>query len=221
MYLTRNSKMLKSKSATVYNWGIPAFISETGLKTCPKAGICAAGCYAMSGTYMFKNTKNAYERRLSLSLSDQFENVMIEELTYILNKAKLPVYIRIHDSGDFYSKEYLEKWLRIMEVFPEIKFYAYTKEVKMLKSIKDSLPDNFTVIFSLGGKEDGLINVHNDRHSAVFKDLRVLVANGYEDASNDDLVALGPNKKIGLIYHQNKKYENSKWDKINIKGVTK
>ena len=46
---------------------------------------------------------------------------------------KRPDYVRIHDSGDYYSKVYLQKWIDIANLFPEIKFYSYTNSVAMLK----------------------------------------------------------------------------------------
>jgi hypothetical protein len=45
------------------------------------------------------------------------------------------------------------------------------------------------------------------RHSRVFKDLQSLNEAGYADASKDDSVALGPNPRIGLIYHGAKSKE--------------
>lgn len=35
--------------------------------------------------------------------------------------------LRIHESGDFYSQEYLNAWYTLARTFPAITFYAYTK----------------------------------------------------------------------------------------------
>jgi hypothetical protein len=53
-------------------------------------------------------------------------------------------------------------------------------------------------VFSLGGKEDHLIDLNNDRHADVFPDLESLVAAGYSDQSDDDrLAVIGP-KRVGI-----------------------
>lgn len=208
MLLTRNSKIRKSKKRT-FNFGIPAFLSTSGLKTCPNAGACAKGCYALAGAYRFSNVAQAFERRLAVTQSADFVPLMLREID--LNRAER---IRIHDSGDFFNEEYLYKWLTIMELRPNVEFYAYTKMVSMFKKLTDKLPKNFTVIFSFGGTEDKLIDVTTDRHSLVFESVEQLNAAGYADASNQDDVALGSNPNIGLVYHGTKNIENTNWQKV-------
>ena len=51
-------------------------------------------------------------------------------------------------------------------MFPDVLFYAYTKEVTMLKGVV--VPDNFRVVFSYGGQEDDAIDRSVDRHADVF-----------------------------------------------------
>ena len=36
--------------------------------TCPNAGVCAAFCYAKSGTFMFKNVRAAHIKKLEMVL---------------------------------------------------------------------------------------------------------------------------------------------------------
>lgn len=215
MLLTQNKKIKSSStnSLTVYNFGIPALISETGLKTCPMAGKCAVGCYAKSGAYVWGTVKAAYERRLAATLQGDFVQVMSADIEKILSKRSTKnLIIRIHDSGDFYSLEYLSKWFQVMIRFPQVKFYAYTKMVEMSKG--RFLPANFTLIFSLGGKQDNLINQKNDRHSRVFETVDELLESGYVDASHDDMLALTENKKVGLVYHGAKSFKNTSWGKV-------
>ena len=208
MLLTRNSKIKKSKKRT-FNFGIPAYQSTTGIKTCPNAAACINGCYAKAGAYLFSNVAQAFERRLTIAQSDDFVALMIKEID--INRAER---IRIHDSGDFFNEEYLYKWLTIMTLRPNVEFYAYTKMVSMFKAVQASLPKNFTVIFSFGGTEDKLIDVNKDRHSLVFSSDEELNAAGYANASEQDDVALGENPKIGLVYHGTKKIENTNWQKV-------
>jgi len=93
-------------------------------------------------------------------------------------------------------------------------FYAYTKQVKMFKDIVQDIPANFKLIFSYGGKQDNLINPEIDRHSWVFESTSDLDSKGYIDASQDDMLALTDNPKVGLVYHGNKSYNNTTWSKV-------
>lgn len=208
MFLVRNSKIKKSAKRT-FNFGIPAYLSETGLKTCPNAGACAKGCYALAGAYRFSNVAQAFERRLKATLSDEFIGQMLSDIDR--QRAER---IRIHDSGDFYDEAYLDRWIAIIKARPQVEFYAYTKMVSLFKRRMPDLPSNFTVIFSYGGTEDRLIDVETDRHSLVFESIEQLQASGYADASGQDDVALGENPRIGLVYHGTKKIENTNWGKV-------
>lgn len=214
--LTQNGKMKKS-SEKIWNFGIPAFKSKDGFSTCPKAGACAKGCYAMSGAYMFSNVARAFEWRLEQTFKPEFINMVQLELN--IKKVK---YLRIHDSGDFYSLEYLMKWIEIMHANPAITFYAYTKQVKMIKDIKLTLPKNFIVIFSFGGLEDNLINTEIDRHSLVFPSEYALKKAGYVNAANNDAIAFQSiNPKIGLVFHHAKNIENTSWGMVLNKQLKK
>lgn len=220
--LVQNTKMKKSSQngILVYNWTLPAFQSVTGLKTCPNAGSCAAGCYARMGTYRFNNVAKKHEQNLVLSQSAEFVTLMIQEIEVLQAKAAKAgkrLKIRIHDAGDFYSLEYLVKWSIIMRHFESMShvlFYAYTKQVEMIKSFGKL--SNFETIFSFGGRQDKMIDLDNDRHSRVFESVDMLEAAGYIDASNDDMIALSQeNHRIGLVYHGVKNYENTQWGKVS------
>lgn len=198
--LAQNLKIKKSKIRTA-NFGIPAFRSKSGLATCPNAGKCAASCYARRGFYNFSNVSEAYERRLAFTRSHDFVSVMAFEI----ERKKLRA-MRWNDSGDFYSLAYLRKAFRVMRRTPDVRHYAYSKQVELIKSVKTEWPENFTVIFSLGGKQDSLINLKIDRHAKVFNDRRELILSGYVDASTDDSVAWrSKSNRIGLAYHGNRK----------------
>lgn len=204
--LVKNGKMAKSGSdkVTVYNFGLPAFESADGTKTCPMAGTCAKGCYAKQGSYVWPVVQNAYEYRLAATRRESFAEELAKELAPKLAKAEREqkqLVVRIHDSGDFYSPGYVREWLWIMLSWPEVKFYAYTKNVPLFKRLQGQLPDNFTIIFSEGGKADWLIE-EGDRHARVFESEAELVAAGYDNAMDNDNVAWqSQSGKIGLYYH--------------------
>jgi hypothetical protein len=145
--------------------------------------------------------KAAKERYLLVSKAEVFVDIILSELEQLSVKAakkKKKLAIRINDGGDFYDKAYLMKWLKIAAQSPNITFYAYTKEVALLKSVE--LPNNFIVAYSFGGKQDHLIS-ESDRHALIFKSTYALKKAGYANASEDDTKVFGKNLKIGLVEH--------------------
>ena len=198
--LTQNSKLKKTSKALgvrVFNFGIPAYKSASGKLTCPFADECVKFCYARKGAYIWSNVKPAFEKRYELSKTDQFVGAMYNEIV-----KKKPDYVRVHDSGDYYSKTYLKKWIDIALLFPEVKFYSYTNSVLMLKAA--DLPSNFDIIFSDSGKQRNHINAIHDRHTKIFKSEADLEQAGYANASKVDLYAtkwFNDTNKVGLVFH--------------------
>ena len=198
--LTQNSKLKKTSKelgVRVFNFGIPAYKSASGKLTCPFADECVKFCYARKGAYIWGNVKPAFEKCYELSKTDRFVSEMYNEIV-----KKRPDYVRVHDSGDYYSKAYLKKWIDIALLFPEVKFYSYTNSVLMLK--KADLPSNFDVIFSDSGKQRNHIDAIHDRHTKIFKSEADLEAAGYANASKIDLYAtkwFNKTNKVGLVFH--------------------
>ena len=199
--LTQNSKLKRTSKELglrVFNFGIPAYKSASGKLTCPFADECVKFCYAKKGAYVWSNVQPAFEKRYQLSKTNDFIQAMSDEI----NK-KRPDYVRVHDSGDYYSKQYLYKWLAIALNFPNVKFYSYTNCVKMFKDIE--LPDNYDIIFSDSGKQKHMIDQTIDRHTKIFYSHTELISSDYIDASKIDLYATKwfnkDNINVGLIAH--------------------
>jgi hypothetical protein len=198
--LTQNTKLKKTSKelgVRVFNFGIPAYKSASGKLTCPMAKDCVKFCYAKKGAYIWSNVKPAFEKRYELTKTDDFVDAMNAEI-----KRKKPDYVRVHDSGDYYSGAYLKKWIQIAIHNPSVKFYSYTNMVDMFQ--KTDLPDNYDVIFSDAGKQRHLIRFNKDRHTNIFSSEEKLNKAGFVNASKIDLYAtkwFSKNKKIGLIFH--------------------
>ena len=192
--LTQNTKLEKASSKT-FGFGIfPAV-------TCPQAGECKAYCYACKGLYRthWGAMVKAWEWRTELTTdSDAFIDAMQTAITTkVAYGAKA---IRIHPEGDFYSPRYLMAWLKIMAMFPSVRFYAYTKSVGLVKGVVH--PKNFTAIYSFGGKQDAMINARRDRHARIFPSYHAMRKAGYQSAMGDDSRAwkLGT-RRLGLLAH--------------------
>ena len=198
--LTQNGKLKKTSKSLglrVFNFGIPAYKSASGKLTCPFADACVKFCYAKKGAYIWSNVQPAFEKRYQLSKTDDFVNIMNQEIA-----KKRPDYVRVHDSGDYYSRAYLDKWLAVAIHNPHVRFYSYTNCVEMLKNA--NLPDNYDIIFSDSGKQKHLIDETKDRHTRIFNSHSKLITAGYVDASSIDLMAtkwFSDTHKVGLIFH--------------------
>jgi|TARA_R110000824_G_scaffold43124_1_gene126568 hypothetical protein len=197
--LTQNAKMKKTSkenSAKIFNFSIPAYKTRSGKITCPFADSCVKYCYAQKGNYKrFPKIQDLMEQKYKISKTNSFIPLMNEEIA-----KKKATHVRIHDSGDFYSPQYLNKWIQIAKDNTSVIFYAYTKSIKFFVNGL-LLPKNLKIIFSEGSKTDNLINTAKDRHARIFKSKELLAASGYIDASNNDLKAITSNKKVGLVYH--------------------
>ena len=198
--LTQNSKLKKTSKALglrVFNFGIPAYKSATGRVICGMADECIKFCYAKKGAYIWSNVQPAFEKRYQLSKTDDFVGAMNDEI-----KRKKPDYVRVHDSGDYYSKAYLQKWIQIAIHNPDVKFYSYTNMVDMI--LNTSLPSNYDIIFSDSGKQKHLINERKHRHTKIFTSTSDMLSAGYTDASFVDLMAtkwFNKTNKVGLVFH--------------------
>ena len=196
---TQNSKIVKTgkkMNVRLFNFGIPAYMSMTGLKTCPFAQECVEFCYGLGGCYQFSNVKPAFEKRLAVTLTSNFITLATNEI--IRKKIE---FLRVHDTGDYYSEEYLQKWFKIARLNPEVNFYSYTNNVEMIK--KSKIPENFDFIFSSYGKQKNLIKP-NDRQAKIFENELYLKFKGFENCSENDLLStkwFSENKKVGLIKH--------------------
>lgn len=201
-----NSKMKKTEdhfNVKIFNFSIPAGNDKaSGKITCPFANECLKFCYAKKGAYAWSNVQLALTQRYNATKRDDFEEIVIQFLSNKLKRESKQIYVRIHDSGDFYSKAYFEKWISIALMMPKVRFYAYTKSHSFTREY--DLPSNMDLIYSFGSKNDELICKDTERHSRIFDSLDELKDNGYVDASKYDLYATkwhSNTHKVGLIIH--------------------
>jgi len=214
-YLSKHNKKLQKTAdknqVTIYSWGLPA------RATCPNADACLSGCYGYRGHYLFKEPREKRERNYALSLSDEFVNVLTNEIQ-CLEIIYKNLIIRVHDTGDFYSEEYMDRWIEIAMACPTVVFYGYTKMITWYTSREEryEIPDNMEFIQSFGGKEDDKINMELP-HAIVIEN-EGACPKGYTIANGDDLTFLSTDK-IALVYHGQVKWDKSGFSKLFIRGT--
>jgi hypothetical protein len=154
------------------------------VRTCPSAGACKAYCYATSGGYVqYEGPWLSSTRTINFLMNDYegFKAQVLRELkaaqaTHAKKGRK--VVLRWHDAGDFFSETYLMMAFDVARQTPEIRHYAYTKQVDYIQKHEADKPANFLFNMSKGGTQDKKVDFAKDKHSKVvpyvfFKDLKI------------------------------------------------
>ena len=100
-----------------------------------------------------------------------------------------------------HSRKYRDKWFTIGNRFPHVKFYSYTNSIPLFRNVK--LPDNFVQSIQTDKLKD-TTDKFKERHSIVFKSLDDMLAEGYTNAPDNDLMAtkwFNKTNKVGLKFH--------------------
>jgi len=119
----------------MWNFNIPR-------STCMyKTTYCDEFCYAAKGSFNFPVVKNSMARNLEETKSEAFVRMMSVQIHTLKIK-----WVRIHACGDYYSQEYIDKWLDIAANCPETKFLSYTRNYEADFSL---IPSNFVVYYSI------------------------------------------------------------------------
>jgi hypothetical protein len=215
--ISQNSKLASSGTAAnevFYDLTLPAyqglFYNEKEnkfqvVRTCPSAGACKAYCYATSGGYVqYEGPWLSSTRILNFLMNDYegFKAKLLAELKSAIatnTKKGMKVVLRWHDAGDFYSKTYLMLAFDVANQTPEVRHYAYTKQVDLVNQYADQKPDNFIFNFSKGGTQDKKVDFSTSKHSKVvphvlFKDLKIVKG---EPMSPEDIKTI----KDRIVYH--------------------
>lgn len=128
-----NSKM--GKSVAVFN--LPPG------KTCTPTQWCLTGrsgkpaCYAFRNNCILPSVIASTEWRMQESLKPDFVDRVVSELDGRFDL------VRVHSTGDFYSSEYVKKWLAIATALPRVRFRTTTRrsdlapEVSRLASLRN------------------------------------------------------------------------------------
>lgn len=93
-----------------------------------------SGCYAMTGNYRFSSVKASLGWRTWLVWFDV--DFLVRAICAQIEAQKIRI-VRIHASGDFPTVDYIDGWHRIIERFPDVVFWTYTKNSKAEHAFDD------------------------------------------------------------------------------------
>jgi len=109
---------------------------------------------------------------------------------------------RIHESGDFFSQDYMHAWFLVATQFPNMKFYAYTKSLDYWFNMYCHIPSNLYLTASRGGALDYMIDKFPDifyRYSQVVYTQQEADSLGLEVDHDDSHCFV--NKPFALLVH--------------------
>ena len=160
------STLAGKKDYTVTINGETMVIPGTCGDNCP-------GCYGMTGNYNYGSVINALAIR----------TIIAREYTSFCKAAILAQIkadniktVRIHATGDFFSKAYLQMWIDIVKENPGVVFWSYTKEYAAQAAF-DSF-DNANIVKS-NVLDIGYNYGHADYIISLYKALQGLEKNVY------------------------------------------
>lgn len=104
---------------------------------CPgMSAVCQAHCYAAALERYRPAAAATYRRNFALSRTRAF----VRRVRAFLVAHAVAV-VRVHVGGDFFSRAYARKWLRVMRQSPRVRFFFYTRtwRVGEIKAVIDRM----------------------------------------------------------------------------------
>ena len=171
---------------------------ETGKKKIVDGKNTKFRCFAATAESAFPNVYEGRKRN-----TDLLKNARtVERMANLINKSlpKFARYVRIHVSGDFFSRSYFNAWLQVAIENPDKVFYAYTKSLNFWVENIENIPENFRLTASKGGKVDHLISKHGLKYAEVVYSESEAIEKGLE-IDHDDSLAIFSNISFALLLH--------------------
>ena len=106
--------------------------------------------------------------------------------------------MRVHVGGDYFNKEYLQAWIEVAKLNPDMVFYSYSKSLHLFKQF--ALPENLVLTASRGGKHDDLIDLHGWKEALVVYSEEEAAERGLEIDHDDTHAAFGEDNFALLIH---------------------
>lgn len=125
---TANTKFGMSSPTKISKKAKRAFSLPAGkMFACPGETKACDGCYATKGRHIFSNVQKAFARNWIHLLDFEKKKDKLgcaHELSQHMPKKGL---FRIHESGDFHSQFAIDVWSLVVQMNPNVDFYAYTR----------------------------------------------------------------------------------------------
>jgi len=195
--------------AAIFTFSLPAGHSCPFAKACLSKSDRAEGsirdgkhtefrCYAASMEARHGSVRRSrwgnFEALLACGSKEEMTRLILDSLTPFAG------YVRVHDSGDFFSQDYFGAWMEVARQRDRTLFYAYTKALPFWVRCKDDIPENFVLTASYGGSHDRLIEEHGLRYARVVYSEDEAADLGLE-LDHDDSHAMRHGPSFALLLH--------------------
>jgi len=155
-------------------------------------------CFAASAEALYGNVRKSRWHNYDILKSLKTKAEMVSAIEGSLpSKATI---VRVHVSGDFFNQNYFDAWMEVASRNPDKKFYAYTKSLVYWIKRLDSVPSNFELTSSKGGKKDELITQNSLKYVQVVHGVDEAAALGME-IDHDDTHAYEGKSSFALLLH--------------------
>ena len=168
----------------VHQWSIPSGLRHICVGA---SDVCLSICYAMRHHYRRDGVADAMERNYKVSKRKDFAKIM-----YGWIKTMFARVVRVHASGEFYSEEYVRKWIAITKQHPKVTFYAYTRSW--------SDPDVYPALLELAKQPNFIMWWSCDRATGAPPRIQG-IRRAYLAISDEDI----PKFKVDLVFRNNSK----------------
>jgi Gene product 88 len=201
-------------ASEIYTFSLPAGHSCPGAlqclaKTDPETGKLQDGpcqsfrCFAATDEARFPSVRRSRWHNFDLLRNKGQKGMCTLILASLPIDAKL---VRLHVSGDFFSDAYFLAWMDVAAAKPETLFYTYTKSLPIWLRHRASIPPNFKLTASEGGKHDDLIESEALKFAKVVFSIEEAQELGL-DIDHDDSHAYVSNKSFALLLHGKQRKE--------------
>jgi len=123
--------------------------------TCPGAGECLKFCYSFRA---WRYPAAFFRQAQNTILVMYRREVLRDELSAVLAMPKFrkqdKVDFRLYVDGDIDSSETLEFWFDVLNEFPKLEAYGYSKSLELFNAYNGVWPQNYKLNLSSGSKYD-------------------------------------------------------------------
>lgn len=210
---TANSKISKSIKKGFLTYGIHlAPFNLSGFNVCANASTgCASACLNTAGRGRMTNIQKARIAKTKRFFSDKklFLQQLSKEIKSAIksaDKKQMTACFRLNLTSDLPWESIKLDGLSLMETFPDVQFYDYTKSFKRAKKFADGeMPKNYHLTFSRSECNDNLCDILKDLGVNIATVFRNSLPETYKglpvvDGDETDLRFLdGESKIIGLV----------------------
>jgi hypothetical protein len=170
-----NSKL----APNIFTLSLPAAYACPGANLCKSMAVktsegyrikdgpnCQFRCFAAIDEVLKPNVREQRWHNFNL-LKGKTVAELVELIQSSLPRPNWKYLVRLHVSGDYFSQDYFDAWLKVARLNPQTVFYGYTKSLPFWIKRKRNIPKNLRLTASRGGKWDSLIESHNLRSAKV------------------------------------------------------